>query len=198
MIFDTYSLPAVFLIFITASFLLISWDWRLSISFISIQYVGVFFLVAVSWPIEIAVVKVISGWMAGAVLGLAMTNVPQDEWKESPLIASNVIFRILAASMAGLFAITAGASMVRLFPEVSTSQAYAGIIMIALGLLHLGLTTKPFRVILGLLTVLGGFEILYAAVESSILIAGLLATVTLGLAAVGAYLLTAPTLEETS
>jgi hypothetical protein len=198
MIFDTYSLPAVFLIFITASFLLISWDWRLSITFISIQYVGVFFLVAVSWPIEIAVVKVISGWMAGAVLGLAMTNVPQDEWKESPLIASNVIFRILAASMAGLFAITAGASMVRLFPEVSTSQAYAGIIMIALGLLHLGLTTKPFRVILGLLTVLGGFEILYAAVESSILIAGLLATVTLGLAAVGAYLLTAPTLEETS
>jgi hypothetical protein len=198
MIFDTYSLPAVFLIFITASFLLISWDWRLSITFISIQYVGVFLLVAVSWPIEIAVVKVISGWMAGAVLGLAMTNVPQDEWKESPLIASNVIFRILAASMAGLFAITAGASIVRLFPEVSTSQAYAGIIMIALGLLHLGLTTKPFRVILGLLTVLGGFEILYAAVESSILIAGLLATVTLGLAAVGAYLLTAPTLEETS
>jgi hypothetical protein len=198
MIFDSYSLPAVFLIFITASFLLISWDWRLSITFISIQYVGVFFLVAISWPIEIAVVKVISGWMAGAVLGLAMTNVPQDEWKESPLIASNVIFRILAASMAGLFAITAGASMVRLFPEVSTSQAYAGIIMIALGLLHLGLTTKPFRVILGLLTVLGGFEILYAAVESSILIAGLLATVTLGLAAVGAYLLTAPTLEETS
>ena len=198
MFFDTYSLPAVFLIFITASFLLISWDWRLSITFISIQYVGVFFLVAVSWPIEIAVVKVISGWMAGAVLGLAMTNVPQDEWKESPLIASNVIFRILAASMAGLFAITAGASIVRLFPEVSTSQAYAGIIMIALGLLHLGLTTKPFRVILGLLTVLGGFEILYAAVESSILITGLLATVTLGLAAVGAYLLTAPTLEETS
>lgn len=198
MSFDSYSLPAVFLIFITASFLLISWDWRLSITFISIQYVGVFFLVAVSWPIEIAVVKVISGWMAGAVLGLAMTNVPQDEWKESPLIASNVIFRILAASMAGLFAITAGASIVRLFPEVSTSQAYAGIIMIALGLLHLGLTTKPFRVILGLLTVLGGFEILYAAVESSILIAGLLATVTLGLAAVGAYLLTAPTLEETS
>lgn len=198
MSFDSYSLPAVFLIFITASFLLISWDWRLSITFISIQYVGVFLLVAVSWPIEIAVVKVISGWMAGAVLGLAMTNVPQNEWKESPLIASNVIFRILAASMAGLFAITAGASIVRLFPEVSTSQAYAGIIMIALGLLHLGLTTKPFRVILGLLTVLGGFEILYAAVESSILIAGLLATVTLGLAAVGAYLLTAPTLEETS
>jgi hypothetical protein len=51
---------------------------------------------------------------------------------------------------------------------------------------------------LGLLTVLSGFEILYAAVESSILITGLLAAVTLGLAVVGAYLLTAPTMEESS
>jgi hypothetical protein len=71
-------------------------------------------------------------------------------------------------------------------------------ILIALGLLHLGLTSQPFRVVLGLLTVLSGFEILYAAVESSILITGLLAAVTLGLAMLGAYLITAPTLEETS
>ena len=198
MILETYSLPVVFLIFITASFLLISWDWRLSIISISLQYIGVFFLVAVSWPIEIAVVKLISGWMAGAVLGLAMANVPREEWKELPIIASNFVFRILAAILAGLFALTTGASVVNLFSEVSTFQAVGGIILLALGLLHLGLTNKPFRVILGLLTVLSGFEILYAAVESSILIAGLLATVTLGLAAVGAYLLTAATLEETS
>ena len=198
MIIDTLSLPAVILVFITASVLLISWDWRLSIFSLSLQYVGVFLLVAISWPMEIAVVKVISGWMAGAVLGLAMINVPQDEWKEAPLIISSVVFRILAAIIAGLFAVSGGASLVSWFPEISIFQAYGGIILIALGLLHLGLSTQPFRVVLGLLTLLSGFEILYAAVESSILITGLLAVVTLGLAAVGAYLLTAPTLEETS
>jgi hypothetical protein len=56
---------------------------------------------------------------------------------------------------------------------------------------HLGLTSEPLNVIIGLLTMLTGFEILYAAVESSILVAGLLAGTTLGLGIVGSYLLIA-------
>jgi len=42
-------------------------------------------------------------------------------------------------------------------------------------------------VIVGLLTVLAGFEIMYAAVESSALVTALLAVVNLGLALAGAY-----------
>jgi hypothetical protein len=49
---------------------------------------------------------------------------------------------------------------------------------------------------LGLLTVLSGFELVYAALETSILIAGLQAVITLGLALVGAYLLAVPLMEE--
>jgi hypothetical protein len=64
-------------------------------------------------------------------------------------------------------------------------------LLVTLGLLHLGLTTSILRVVLALLTVLSGFEILYAAVEGSILVAGLLSVVNLGLATVGAYLLVA-------
>ena len=41
------------------------------------------------------------------------------------------------------------------------------------------------------MTVLSGFEILYSAVEGSILVAALLATINLGLALVGAYLMIA-------
>jgi hypothetical protein len=44
---------------------------------------------------------------------------------------------------------------------------------------------------------LSGFEIVYAALESSAMIAGLLATADLGLALAGAYLIVAPTMEET-
>jgi hypothetical protein len=52
------------------------------------------------------------------------------------------------------------------------------------------------RVILALLSVLGGFEILYAALEGSILVAALLAVVNLGLGLVGAFLLSAAVPEE--
>jgi hypothetical protein len=41
------------------------------------------------------------------------------------------------------------------------------------------------------MTVLSGFEILYSAVEGSILVAALLAVINLGLALVGAYLMIA-------
>lgn len=198
MIIDYLALPAVILTFLTASILLISWDWRISIFSLSIQYACVFVLVSLTWPLEIAAVKLFAGWIVGVVLGLALTNLPGGISDDRPLIVSELIFRILAAILAGLFAFTGGAKLITWLPEITLLQAYGGMILIAMGLLHLGLTSQPFRVVLGLLTVLSGFEILYAAVESSILITGLLASVTLGLAVLGAYLIIAPTLEETS
>jgi hypothetical protein len=70
---------------------------------------------------------------------------------------------------------------------LSLPVALGGLLLIGLGLLHLGITSDSFQVILGLLTVLGGFEILYAAVESSALVTALLVVVNLGLAVAGAY-----------
>jgi hypothetical protein len=46
------------------------------------------------------------------------------------------------------------------------------------------------------MTILSGFEILYATVEGSILVAALLAIINLGLALVGSYLLIASNAEE--
>lgn len=198
MIPDFLILPAVILAFITATSLLVSWNWRLSIFSLAIQYVCVVVLVSSSWPLETAAVKLVAGWMACAVMVLALRNQPDDLIVGGGRSISDIVFRLIAAVMAGLFAFTGGTSLVLWLPEISVEQAYGSMILIALGLLHLGLTNHPFRVVLGLLTLLSGFEILYAAVESSILIAGLLAIVTLGLAIICAYLLTAPTLEEAS
>ena len=191
-------LPIVILAFLTASILLISWDWRISIFILALQYVAVVFLVSSSWPIETAAVKLVAGWMACAVMVLALRNLHSNRINGGVKPISEIVFRLIVAVMAGLFAFTGGARLVLWLPEISVEQAYGSMILIALGLLHLGLTNHPFRVVLGLLTVLSGFEILYAALESSILIAGLLALVTLGLAIICAYLLTAQILEEVS
>jgi hypothetical protein len=191
-------LPIVILAFLTASILLISWDWRISIFILALQYVAVVFLVSSSWPIETAAVKLVAGWMACAVMVLALRNLHSNRINGGVKPISEIVFRLILAVMAGLFAFTGGARLVLWLPEISVEQAYGSMILIALGLLHLGLTNHPFRVVLGLLTVLSGFEIFYAALESSILIAGLLALVTLGLAIICAYLLTAQTLEEVS
>ena len=65
------------------------------------------------------------------------------------------------------------------------------IVLIGIGWLQLGSSDQVPRIVVGLLTVMAGFEVFYAAVEGSILVAGMLAVVTLGLGLVGAYLLTA-------
>ena len=88
-------------------------------------------------------------------------------------------------------------------PSVDTIMADAGfpitngsLLLIGMGLLHLGISAQVLRVAIGLMTVLSGFEILYSTVEGSILVAALLAVINLGLALVGAYLLIASYTRE--
>ena len=186
---------AVTLVSLTALGLLISRDWRWNIATLAIQYIGVLILVSPSWPLELAVTKMIAGWMAGAVLGVAIANTPDSLPKESPTVPSERVFRLIAAGLVALVMFSTVPLSTSWFVQISTASRWGGFILIGMGLLQLGLTNHPLRVTLGLLTILSGFEILYAAVETSTLVAGLLAGINLGLALVCAYLLVAPSLE---
>jgi hypothetical protein len=191
--FELLALPAVVLVSLTGIILLVSSDWRVSIAALAFQYIGVFVLVAMSWPLGMAIVKLITGWMVCAVLALAKAGEPGSLIEEQGTIF-NVLFRLLAAGLVGLVVASTVPRIMVWVPEITIEQLLGGGILIGMGLLHLGLTSSALRVILGLLTVLAGFEILYAAVETSVLVAGLLAAVSLGLALVGAYLLVVPSL----
>ncbi|OGO38205.1 MAG: hypothetical protein A2Z03_07645 [Chloroflexi bacterium RBG_16_56_8] len=94
--------------------------------------------------------------------------------------------------LAGVVALLTAAAAVRIesiLPGLGLPVVAGSVLLIGMGLIHLGITSQILRLILGLLTVLSGFEIMYAAVEGSILVAGLLAVVNLGLALLGSYLL---------
>jgi hypothetical protein len=88
-------------------------------------------------------------------------------------------------------------------PRANNVMADAGLavtagslLLVGMGLLHLGLTANTLRITLGLMTILSGFEALYTAVEGSVLVAALLAVIILGLALVGSYLLLASNAKE--
>jgi drug/metabolite transporter superfamily protein YnfA len=192
--------PAVIIVSLTGLILLLSRDWRVSIVTLAVQYGGIFILVSLSWSLEMSVVKLVAGWMAGAVLGVALAgNVPNSSGSLTTpggekLGLVNAIFRILVAMIVGLMMFSlapkfmAWLGMMNLSNLTHIEQVYGFLILIGFGLLHLGLNTEPLHVVIGLLTVLGGFEIFYASVESSTLVAGLLGGITLGLSLLGAYL----------
>ncbi len=191
---ELLALVAVGLVLLTSLILLLSVDWRWSIIALAGQYLGVFLLTWLSWPLEMAVVKLVAGWMAGAVLGT--TRLEARTAGQYSQTADNRLFRFLASSLVILLVFSISPQVSVWVPDVTLAQVWGAMLLIGMGLLHLGLTTRPFRVVLALLTVLSGFEVLYAAVESSTLVAGMLAGINLALALVGAYVLVSPLLEE--
>jgi hypothetical protein len=123
--------------------------------------------------------------MACAILGIAQLNAKEEGETENTWLQGR-FFHFFAAGMV-LAATFALSLRVNTWLGLSLPVAWGGLLLIGLGLLHLGITSDSFQVIIGLLTVQAGFEILYASVESSALVTALLAVVNLGLALAGAY-----------
>lgn len=188
--------PAALLVAFTSIWLLLSHHWRASLLALALQYLGVFVLVVYSWPLEMAAVKLVAGWMSSAILGAAIASAPKAWQGEERFWPSGRIFRLLLAVLAGLAIWALAPQLENWLPAANLIHIWGGCTLIGMGLLHLGLTAQPLRVMIGLLTILAGFEVLYATVESSTLVAALLASINLGLALVGSYLLMASVAED--
>jgi hypothetical protein len=176
------------LLVFTAIGLLLNRDWRWSLALLAGQYFAAFWLILAHWPLTMSAAKLVTGWMAAAVLGMAQIAVKEDaaaelSWPQGRL------FRLFVAGLVMITVSQAAHSVNDWLPEAGLPVVVGALVLIGLGLLHLGITVQPLRVILGLLTMLLGFEILYATIENSILVAGMLSVVTLGLALTGSYLL---------
>lgn len=193
--FDMYSLQALFLLSFSALILLISYDWRLIVSALGLMYASMFILVLISWNLEMAVVKLITGWISASVLGISILNGNIRDHYQTQYASSEIVFRISAAGLVGLLAVSISPGVLDLLSEASTEQVIGGVILIGMGLLHLGFSSHPFNTIIGLLIFFGGFEILYTTLESSIFMIGFLAIINLSIALVGAYLILSPTME---
>ncbi len=182
------------LLLATSSALLMNRDWRWVLAALGLQYFLAFLLITPSWPLELAAVKLVAGWMAGAVLGLTRMNLPEQPIEDQKLPTSPV-FLILSTTLVMVVVLGAAPALADWARQLSVNQAWGGLLLIGMGLLQVGLSGSSFRGIVGLLSLLCGFEILYAAVEASLLVAALLGILNLGVALAASYLLIAPGLE---
>ena len=179
---------AVWLVLATSFSILLVQNWRWMLGLLAVQYVGVMGLVAYSWPLEIAVVKLVAGWMAASVLMMTHLNLPALKVDQEPLLLPGILFRGLTAVLIALSVYSLLPEALRWFLSATPQQALGGLLLLGLGLLQAGLALTGIRIVLAMLTVLSGFEILYATLEASVLMTGLLAVLQVGIAFVGAYL----------
>lgn len=184
------------LIAVTSAGILLARDWRWLIIFLSLQYTAVFLLALQHWTLGMATVKVISGWMSAVILGMTRSNMSEEDGGAGAHPQGR-LFRLIASAFVGLIAATGAPFVDSMMADAGMAVSTGGLLLIGMGMLHLGITDQPLRVSIGLMTVLSGFEVIHAAVESSVLLAALLAIVNLGLALAGSYLMIASAAQET-
>ena len=184
MAYEPLAYIGLFLVMITSMELLIGNNLRLDIIALTVQYLAVFFLIMQAWPLGLAAVKLITGWMAVALI--VSVQIYRRESLEVAVPQTGQIFKLLVGVLIWVLIFSITTSLTKWLP-VPNIFLWSGMILIGIGLLQLSMSTQPLRIVFGLLTIFSGFEILYAAMENSVLVTSLLALVTLGMAVIAAF-----------
>ena len=162
-------------------------NWKQVLISLGVQYFGVFWFVQLSWPLSLAIIKLISGLIVCVILAFYSEEYEVLTAQDTSWPQGNV-FKIFSAGLivTSTLAISRQAS---LWIGISNPIVmWIGLYLIGMGIHQLGITAQSERVIIALLTLISGFEIIYANVETSSLVAALLVTINIGLAIVGVYL----------
>src|SRR5512143_1901742 len=110
---------AVGIVVITSAGLLLVRDWRWGISLLAVQYLAMFVLVLQHWPLGMASVKVVAGWMSAAILGMTRSGLSANESTEEDTWPRGRPFRLFAAGIVAVIVVV-------VTPGVDTIMADAG------------------------------------------------------------------------
>ncbi|MCD4753682.1 MAG: hypothetical protein K8R40_11470 [Anaerolineaceae bacterium] len=170
--------------------LLLTENWRLYLVALAIQYLAVFWLISFEWNFGLAAVKLVVGLMAAAILGASHPETDLS-YKHGKGGNAGMLFRFLTAIEIWLM-IYAFSPSVAGWLGLSNTAVFGGFLLAGMGILQIGLGSGRIRPIVGLLSCMSGFEIIYASLSSSVLVTGLLALVNLSLAIIGSYWMSFP------
>jgi hypothetical protein len=209
---NVIAVPGVLL---TGAILTLTVDWRVSFAALALQYLlaAVLLTQTVGGPVALAqagagLIVVVILYLTGRQVDFARVARARRDAREAargPLLrpaafrerfaqlrqiefATNLPFRavavLLAAAVAGYLVSEQGVQ----FPGVPLSLTFSGGLLVALGLLSLGLTEEPMNAGMALLMALSGFELIYFSLERAAAVVVLLAGLSFALAIAAGYL----------
>ena len=152
--------------------MLVASDWRMRIAGLASIYLIGFIVIIQIWPVALASVKLISGWMGIALLSTSMLNSMNQANRHR--FTSEIVFRFLMAVLIWIVVAAIAPSINEWLP-IPYTNLYIGVSLIGSGLLFMSLTDDFIEIVLGLLTILAGFDIIYSSLEGSALVTGIYA-----------------------
>jgi len=171
------ALGAVGLMFVTS-------DWRMRIAGLASLYLIGFVVILQIWPVALASVKLISGWMGIALLSTSMLNSMNQA--NNHRFTSEMVYRFLMAVLIWIV-IAAIAPSINEWLPIPYTNLYIGLSLMGSGLLFMSLTDDFSEIVLGLLTILVGFDIIYSSLEGSALVTGIYAFIIILICLLNVY-----------
>lgn len=165
--------------------ILVPRDWRWEIFGLSMSYLIGFILIVQIWPLSLAAVKLISGLMGVALLGMAKINLAEKTDQEEGV--SSRIFIFLLVSLSWII-VTATINKLNEWLPIEYTNLFIGMLFLIAGVIKFSIGQKVFDVIVGLLTFLSGFDIIYSSLEGSALVTALFGLIILSICILGSYL----------
>lgn len=186
---------SVALIFLAALGLITASQWRTRLAWLVAQGLAAFLLISQYWPWNAAAAAPLTLWGAAVILGLTLSR-RQILLEDSTLSGFQRAFGSLATLFISLFLLSISYLQPDFLPGGNPLTLAGGLIALGNALIRFGLRETLFDHVLSLLSLINGFMILYAAIETSLLVNLLLSALTLGIALVGSYFLTRATEER--
>ena len=108
MFIDVLIWGAVVLLFVASLMLLLTTNWRNTLAYLGILYLGVFGLTLIHWTLSMAAVKLVTGWMAATILGITRSALdPQPATAPDQSLPEGNLFRTFATALLVLVAVPA-------------------------------------------------------------------------------------------
>jgi len=164
--------------------MLVASDWRMRIAGLASLYLVGFIVILQIWPVALASVKLISGWMGIALLSTTMINSMNQI--NGHRFTSEMVFRFLMAVLIWIVVAAIAPSINEWLP-ISYTNLYIGVSLMGSGLIFMSLTDDFIEIVLGLLTILAGFDIIYSSLEGSALVTGVYAFITILICLLSGY-----------
>jgi hypothetical protein len=160
-------------------------DWRYRLALVAIIELIGFILIVQIWPIALASVKLISGWMGIALLATTFSFSSSGIAPLSPI--SSRVFRLMLVTFGWLLVLVSAERFNEWLP-ISYTNLFIGMVFFISGMIYLALRMNSIDTVLGLLIFFEGFDVIYSSLEGSALITGIFGIIIISICLTGSYL----------
>lgn len=156
---------------------------KLVLSSVGIIYLGVFIITVQFTSTWSNLIRLVAGLATLLMIFVSLSG-KRITFPRYP--RSGLLFRLLGFLLFSLIAVLVSVKAAN-FLNFPIDVILAGFLVVFCGILELGISGYPLRVILGILVLYCGFSTIYCALETSLLVNGLLSAINLVLGVVGSY-----------